>query len=415
MALDLVQRYNTRDLAVQVDSGARTVLPGTNVTFSTDPVTGAITINSTAGGSGTVTSVGATGSTGLTIGGTNPITSSGTTTFTLSANLQAWHALATSAKENAITAGTTAQYWRGDKSWQTLDKAAVGLGNVDNTSDVNKPVSTAQATADNLRVLKAGDIMTGLLNVQYAAPAINISDTTGAAIGNGGQLNLQSANNSATQVPLLQWKAWLTNGTPGSEAGGGRLYTRNAGAMGLVAEAFADKSTVWESSMTVKYAVFSTGAVAGFSFQDRVTSVPWVWYATGSIARLYNGTTDVMQVDLSGNVSALGTLSDSIGNVRDIPQNAQNTNYTVVLTDRGKHIYSNNTTNYNWTIPTNATTAFPIGSTITFIHDSTSGTKTIVRAGGVALINGTTDADFALTAGMVRTILKVGSDRWRVV
>jgi hypothetical protein len=34
--------------------------------------------------------------------------------------------------EQSITAGTTAQYWRGDKSWQTLDKAAVGLGNISN-------------------------------------------------------------------------------------------------------------------------------------------------------------------------------------------------------------------------------------------------------------------------------------------
>ena len=42
-----------------------------------------------------------------------------------------------------------------------LTKSDVGLGNVDNTSDVNKPVSTAQAAADNLRVLKAGDTMTG--------------------------------------------------------------------------------------------------------------------------------------------------------------------------------------------------------------------------------------------------------------
>lgn len=51
------------------------------------------------------------------------------------------------AKELAITAGTTAQYWRGDKTWQALNKAAVGLSNVDNTSDANKPVSTATATA----------------------------------------------------------------------------------------------------------------------------------------------------------------------------------------------------------------------------------------------------------------------------
>ena len=29
---------------------------------------------------------------------------------------------AVSTKENTITAGTTSQYWRGDKTWQTLDK-----------------------------------------------------------------------------------------------------------------------------------------------------------------------------------------------------------------------------------------------------------------------------------------------------
>jgi hypothetical protein len=51
------------------------------------------------------------------------------------------------AKEDTITAGTTSQYWRGDKTWQTLNKAAVGLGNVDNTTDLNKPISTATQTA----------------------------------------------------------------------------------------------------------------------------------------------------------------------------------------------------------------------------------------------------------------------------
>jgi hypothetical protein len=49
--------------------------------------------------------------------------------------------------EPTIIAGTTGQYWRGDKTWQTLNSAAVGLGNVNNTSDANKPISTAQQTA----------------------------------------------------------------------------------------------------------------------------------------------------------------------------------------------------------------------------------------------------------------------------
>lgn len=41
---------------------------------------------------------------------------------------------ALSGKEPTISAGTTGQYWRGDKSWQTLDKSAVGLGSVENTA-----------------------------------------------------------------------------------------------------------------------------------------------------------------------------------------------------------------------------------------------------------------------------------------
>jgi hypothetical protein len=55
-------------------------------------------------------------------------------------------------KENTITAGTASQYYRGDKTFQTLDKTAVGLANVDNTSDANKPISTATQTALNAKV-----------------------------------------------------------------------------------------------------------------------------------------------------------------------------------------------------------------------------------------------------------------------
>jgi len=54
-------------------------------------------------------------------------------------------------KENAFAAGTTQQYLRGDKTWQTLNKSAVGLANVDNTSDATKPLSTAATTALNLK------------------------------------------------------------------------------------------------------------------------------------------------------------------------------------------------------------------------------------------------------------------------
>lgn len=46
------------------------------------------------------------------------------------------------AKINPAATSPSTKYWRGDKTWQTLDKSAVGLDQVDNTSDLNKPVFT---------------------------------------------------------------------------------------------------------------------------------------------------------------------------------------------------------------------------------------------------------------------------------
>lgn len=51
------------------------------------------------------------------------------------------------AKEDALPSGTTSEYLRGDKTFQALDKTTVGLSNVDNTADEDKPVSTDQAAA----------------------------------------------------------------------------------------------------------------------------------------------------------------------------------------------------------------------------------------------------------------------------
>lgn len=55
-------------------------------------------------------------------------------------------------KEPKITSGNAGQYWTGEKTWATLNKSAVGLPNVDNTGDEEKPVSIAQAAALALKV-----------------------------------------------------------------------------------------------------------------------------------------------------------------------------------------------------------------------------------------------------------------------
>ena len=51
-----------------------------------------------------------------------------------------------------ISIGLVTQYYRGDKTWSILDKSTVGLSNVNNTTDLLKPISTATQTALDLKV-----------------------------------------------------------------------------------------------------------------------------------------------------------------------------------------------------------------------------------------------------------------------
>ena len=107
MPLIRVPIYPTRNLATEIDPGARTIYPGTNVTFTYN-ADGSITINATGGGgggSGTVTSVGLAAPTGFTVSG-SPVTVSGTLTFAYAPGYQGY-TTAEATKLAGIEAGAT--------------------------------------------------------------------------------------------------------------------------------------------------------------------------------------------------------------------------------------------------------------------------------------------------------------------
>lgn len=92
--------------------------------------------------------------------------------------IDAWAASALTSFGRSLWAAVDATAF---KLLVTYSKGDVGLGSVDNTSDANKPVSTAQATADGLRVLKSGDTMTGPLAISSAwAAATGLLSLSGA-------------------------------------------------------------------------------------------------------------------------------------------------------------------------------------------------------------------------------------------
>ena len=95
---------------------------------------------------------------GVDVSAMNAQVATNVTAITSNTSAISSNATAISGKEGSITAGAATDYYRGDKTWQTLDKAAVGLSNVDNvqqlplanrdngalsTSTVNVPTSNA--------------------------------------------------------------------------------------------------------------------------------------------------------------------------------------------------------------------------------------------------------------------------------
>lgn len=98
-----------------------------------------------------------------------------------------------------------------------------------------------------------------------------------------------------------------------------------------------------------------------------------------------------------------------------ILQNSQSAAYTLVLLDAGKHIYhpSADTTARTWTIPANGSVAYPIGTAVTFVNDTSAGTLTIaITTDTLVLAGAGTTGSRTLTANWIATAIKVTSTRW---
>jgi hypothetical protein len=118
---------------------------------------------------------------------------------------------------------------------------------------------------------------------------------------------------------------------------------------------------------------------------------------------------------VTGNISATGSVTSggyTVGYL-EIPQNAQNTSYTLALTDSGKHVYSQNTATQVITIPTNANVSFNVGTAVSIVLQG-SGSITVSPFSGVTLYlagNSTSASRTISTYGMA-TLMKVATNTW---
>ena len=124
-----------------------------------------------------------------------------------------------------------------------------------------------------------------------------------------------------------------------------------------------------------------------------------------------NGT---LQLPVGGDI--VNSAGQSVLN-QDIPQNAVSADgdYTLVIGDRGKHIYKTGTGDIK--IPTNASVAFPIGTCITLVTGSDNSTRispVTPLTTTVILSNFGSNANINVPADTYVTILKIATDKWMI-
>lgn len=100
----------------------------------------------------------------------------------------------------------------------------------------------------------------------------------------------------------------------------------------------------------------------------------------------------------------------------EVPQNSQSAAYTLVLADSGKHIYhpASDAVARTFTIPANASVAYPIGTALTFVNMSAAALGIAVTSDTLYLSpTGTTGARSLAQFGSA-TAIKLTATEWLI-
>lgn len=228
-------------------------------------------------------------------------------------------------KQPLIAVGTTAQYYRGDKSWQNLDKTAVGLNLVDNTPDASKPVSTAQAQADtntlNSAKAYADSLVVGLIDDRGS---YNVSSNT-----------FPTAGGSGAAGAILKGDLWYV-----SSAGTlGGIAVNVGDSFRALVDAPGQNATNWSVlESNIGYVPYNATNPAGYTTNvGTVTDVaPLTITTTGtdlSSSVLNRGTTPVITINVpNASASARGVLTPADWNTFNNKAPTANPTFTIKVT-----------------------------------------------------------------------------------
>jgi len=174
---------------------------------------------------------------------------------------------------------------------------------------------------------------------------------------------------------------------------------------------------------------------SGCTVDDQVDIIKWDSFEVANVVTTINGSSGAItgiatDSSLVSERSATTVLSnktihgnsntitvDGVNEIgyKHIPQVSASTAYTCGISDAGKHILhpSSDTTARVFTIPANASVAYPIGAALTFINQNSAGVVTIAITSDVMRLAGAgTTGSRTLAANGIATAIKITNTEW---
>lgn len=284
--------------------------------------------------------------------------------------------------------------------WHTLTDGGGGGGNVSNTgTPANNQLAiwtdattvegdsalTFDTSTDTLAIAASGKLAFGAVNV--------LSDSAGTmTLSNVDALD---ATTEATIEAAIDTLANLTS-----------IQGQTVTLTGAFVRSGAHSLTLTTTG-TTNVTLPTTGTVATLAGTETLTN------KTLTSPTL---TTPALGTPASGNLSSCtADGTDAVG-FRNIPQNSQSAAYTTVLADAGKHIYhpTGDANARTFTIAANASVAYPIGTCITFINETSQAVTIAINTDTLVLAGTGSTGSRTLAQYGVATATKVTSTRWYI-
>jgi len=167
----------------------------------------------------------------------------------------------------------------------------------------------------------------------------------------------------------------------------------------------------WALDADAYYAITASNPVLSFdsndymSFDRASNFVSWV--IGGSVRLQLLSTGEVVLTDV-------GPTQTAAAGYRGTILNTQDTNYTLVLGDSGKTIYHTSASTHTYTIPANASVAYPIGTIIQIENENAGGNVTLAITTDTLRWESSTGSR-TIAANGSASIKKVTATLWRLV